>query len=235
MSLLVLQDVTKHGTEGRRRRRLLEQVTITVEHGELAVVLAANRHECSALIRIAAGLENPDSGQALLDGQDLARHGEELRGVAVGYIGRTLHGGEGRSVTSLIAAGLLAHGIGAREAHQRAQAALEQVGAGDCGALASSELAEQETIRVAIARALALGPRLVTIEEPIKGLSAQQRDELLAVLRALADEGLAVLAGSADPAGLSGADSTHTLDGARLRSSSTPKLADVVQLRRADG
>jgi len=235
MSLLVLQDVTKHGTEGRRRRTLLEQVTIAVGHGELAVVLAANRHECSALIRIAAGVENPDSGQALLDGQDLARHGEELRGVAVGYVGRRLHGGEGRSVCSLIAAGLLAHGIGAREADQRAQAALERVGAGDCGALASSELAEHETVRVAIARALALGPRLITIEEPIKGLSAQQRDELLAVLRALADEGLAVLAGSADPAALSGADSAHTLDGARLRSNSTPKLADVVQLRRADG
>ena len=47
MSLLELERVCKRGQEGRRQRVLLDEVSMTVQASELAVVLGANRHECA--------------------------------------------------------------------------------------------------------------------------------------------------------------------------------------------
>ena len=235
MSLLELQDVCKRGREGRTERALLADVTLSVEAGELAVVWAPKRPGCSTLLRIAAGVEAPDGGTVRFDGRDLASDVEELRGVQIGYVQRSLRGAEGRSVLSLTAAGLLAHGVASSRASDAAHAALARAGAEHCAALAAGELSEEEAVRVALARALALAPRLVVVEEPIAGASLRQRDEILRLLRALADEGLAVLAGTADATGLTGADRAFSLDEGRLQASSTPRLAPVLPLRRASG
>ena len=62
MSLLELKDVCKRGLEGRRERVLLADVNLSIDAGELAVVWAGKRPGCSTLLRIAAGVEAPDSG-----------------------------------------------------------------------------------------------------------------------------------------------------------------------------
>jgi ABC-type cobalamin/Fe3+-siderophores transport system ATPase subunit len=235
MSLLELRTVSKRGREGRRPRVLLDEVSMAVGAGELAVVLGSNRLDCSTLLRIAAGLEIPETGMVLFDGRDLTRDGEELRGVEVGYVQRTLRGTEGRDVLSLIATGLLAHGMAPSRANETAHAALERVGAESCAALSAVELGEEESVRVALARTLALQPRLVVIDEPITSVAPLQRDELLRLLRSLAQAGVAVLAGTADPVGLSGADRAFSLDQGRLQTSSEPRLAPVLRLRRATG
>ena len=59
---------------------------------------------------------------------------------------------------------------------------------------------------MALARVLAHAPRLVVIDDPIQGVDLLERDGLLALLRSLADDGIAVLASTADATGLSGAD-----------------------------
>ena len=164
----------------------------------------------------------------LFGGQDLARHGEELRGVQIGYVQRTLRGGEGRSVLALTAAGLLAHGVSPSQATEGAHTALERVDAESCATLSPGELGEQETVRVALARTLALQPCLIVVDEPITGVTPRQRDEVLGLLRRLTREGVAVLAGTADPAGLSGVDRAFSLDRGRLVASSEPQLAPVV-------
>jgi ABC-type multidrug transport system ATPase subunit len=234
MSLLELREVTKRGREGRRERVLLEHVTLSLDAGELAVVWGPNRPGCSALLRVAAGVEAPDSGTVRFDGRDLARDGEELRGVQIGYVQRSLRAAEGRSVLSLIAAGLLAHGLPPSRAHDGAHDALARTGATHCTNLAAGDLSEEETVRVALARTLALQPRLVIIDEPIAGVTLLQRDQILGLLRTLANEGTAVLAGTADASGLTGADHALSFEDGRL-TTSTSELAPVLQLRRAKG
>ncbi len=234
MSLLELKDVCKRGREGRRERVLLAGVSLEVDAGELAVVWAPKRPGCSTLLRIAAGVEGPDSGTVLFGGHDLARDGERLRGVQIGYVHRSLRGGEGRSVLSLVAAGLLAHGISPSRATDAAHAALTRSGAEHCAALSAGELGEEESVRVALARTLALQPRLVVIEEPIDGVSPRQRDHMLGLLRSLANEGITVLAGTADATGLTGADRTLSLDEGHLTANGKAELAPVLALRRAN-
>ena len=235
MSLLELKDVCKRGVEGRRERVLLAEVNLSIDAGELAVVWGAKRPACSTLLRVAAGVEAPDSGSVRFEGRDLASDGEQLRGVQIGYVQRSLRGGEGRSVLSLLAAALLAHGISPSRARDAAHVALTRTGAEDCAALNAGELGEEESVRVALARTLALQPQLVIIEEPIDGVSLRGRDQILGLLRSLANEGITVLAGTTDATGLTGADRALSLDDGRLSASEKPELATVLALRRANG
>ncbi len=235
MSLLELEGIHKRGHEGRRERPVLRDVSLHVEAGEMAVVWGPRRSGSSTLLRIAAGLEAPDAGSVRFEGRDLAEAGEELRGVRIGYVQQSFRSAEGRSVLSLVTAGLLAHGLPATRAREGAQAALARVGAEHCLTLSLPELDEQETLHVALARTLTLRPRLLVIDEPIKGVTLLQRDAILRLLRSLANDGLAVLASTADSTGLTGADRALALDEGELRASREPTLAPVVPLRSANG
>jgi len=95
------------------------------------------------------------------------------------------------------------------------------------------ELSSAEAVRVAIARTLILNPRLIVIDEPVKGVDLADRDGILALLRRLADEGIAVLASTGDSTGLSEADHGLVLGGGGLRGAPAPELAPILPLRRA--
>ena len=171
----------------------------------------------------------------LFEGRDLADAGEELRGVQIGYVQRALRSAQGRSALSIAAEGLLAHGVHPSRAERAADEALARVGAEQCALLSVSELGEHETMLVALARTLALKPSLLVIDEPIGGVTLLQRDEILRLLRRLTNEGLTVLAATAEATGLAGVDRAFTLHDGRLAASSTPELARVLPLRRAHG
>jgi ABC-type Mn2+/Zn2+ transport system ATPase subunit len=61
-------------------------------------------------------------------------------------------------------------------------------------------------VRVGLARTLALEPRMIVIDEPVKGVELGERDAILGLLRSLAGEGLTVLASTGESTGLSQAD-----------------------------
>src|SRR4029077_5036452 len=102
--------------------------------------------------------------------------------------------------------GQLSRGITPSLAQSRAQSALARTGAERCAALEPHELDGAETVRVAIARVLAFRPKLLVIDEPTIGVDILVRDEVLLLLRALADEGIAVLTSTGETTDLSGTD-----------------------------
>ena len=71
MGLLSVEDVTKRYRHGRREFLALRSVSIEVQERELVVVLGARKSGRTTLLRIASGLEPPDSGTARFDGADL--------------------------------------------------------------------------------------------------------------------------------------------------------------------
>ena len=85
---------------------------------------------------------------------------------------------------------------------------------------------------LAIARALALGASLLVIDEPTTACRPVERDEILELLRSLADEGIALLLSVGETTALSGADRALSLSGGELRGQASPELATVVPLRR---
>jgi ABC-type multidrug transport system ATPase subunit len=91
-------------------------------------------------------------------------------------------------------------------------------------------------VRVAIARALLQEPSLLVIDEPIKGVDALERDNVLELLRSLTEDGIAVLMSLDKGVGLFVAHRALSLGEGQLRGHLTPELAPVVELPlRANG
>jgi ribose transport system ATP-binding protein len=95
------------------------------------------------------------------------------------------------------------------------------------------DLDAAESVRVAIACTLGLGSRVLVLDEPTKGVDVLDRDEIVLLLRSLADEGRAILVSDGDGSGLSDADRALTLGGGELRGETKPGLGVVVPLRRS--
>jgi ABC-type multidrug transport system ATPase subunit len=230
MTLLELERVAKGYDRGSRVA--LVDVSLRIDAGEMLVVWGERRSGRSTLMRVAAGIEAPDSGVVRFDGRDLAeRHGERLGG-GISYCRRAFRLDWGRTVLDQLMAGQLARRVPQSTAQTHAWRALERVDAVWCAGLVASELKGEEMVRVALARALTANPRLLVIDEPTIGVDSSKRDDILKLLRSLADDGVAILQSTGDGTGLLGADRALALGKGRLSGELTPDLAPVSDLTR---
>jgi putative ABC transport system ATP-binding protein len=236
MTLLELENVSKRYGRGSRECVALEDVSLQLDAGELVAVWGRRRSGRSTLLRIAAGLDKPDEGIVRFEGHGLAdKASESLRG-SIRFCRKTFRPEAGQIVLEQLMTGQLTRGVPALEARSRAREALKRVGAERCASLRPGELGNAEVLRVAIARALVHRPKLLIVDEPALGVELPVRDEILELLRSLADEGIAVLASATDVTGLAGADRAVSLMRGKLRGEIVaPELAPVISLRNASG
>jgi putative ABC transport system ATP-binding protein len=232
MPLLELEKVSKRYGSGSHFRVALSRVSLELEAGELVAVWGLRRSGRSTLLRVASGLEPPDAGVVRFEGRDLAAQRTELLGDGIGYCQRQFRAAGGQVVLDHMVLDLLARGATPSHADARARAALERVGARRSGEFRPSELDGAEAVRVVLARALVFRPKLLVIDEPTLGVDLLARDEILALLRSLADDGIAILTSTDRATGFSGADRGLALSDGELRGGVVPQLAPVVLLRR---
>jgi ABC-type multidrug transport system ATPase subunit len=232
MSLLELEHVAKVYGRGSSRKVVLRDASMELEAGELVAIWGMRRSGRSTLLRIAAGLEAPDKGAVLFDGRKLAgRDSDSLRGE-IGYCRRAFGPSDGRAVIDHLTLSQLARGAKSEDATLSARSALRRADAQRCAELRPGELGGAEAVRVVIARALAGRPKLLVVDEPTLGVDLLERDHILALLRSLADDGIAVLTSTDKTTGLQGADRALSLGDGELRGGLAPELAEVVPLRR---
>jgi len=230
MTLLALERVGKRYTAGRLERVVLDEVSLSLDAGELVAVWGMPRSGRSTLLRIAAGIEVPDTGVVRFAGHDLRTPGNRALGHGIGYCRSAPRDREGGAVLDEVVLGPRARGAGHSAAATRARAALARVGAGGCAHHALNELDGAEAVRVSLARALVLDPSLLVIDEPVTGVDLLHRDEVLALLRSLADDGIAVLMTVSESTALAGADRALRIGGGGLGGSIDPELAPVSDL-----
>lgn len=231
MSLLELEHVRVSARQGAQQLPILRDVSLHLESGELVAIWGARRSGRSTLLRVACGIERPSGGSVRFAGRPISVCGQAL-GSQIGYCPR-LRSPEARRVLDELMAGQLGRGVPQGAASVTALAALERTQAAHCAARDVDELDAAEEVRVAIARALTLRPAMLVIDEPVKGVELLQRDPILALLRSLADEGLALLVSAGEATALAGADRALSLADGELHGSIAPELAPVVPLRRA--
>ncbi len=214
---------------------MLRDVSLTLDAGELVAIWGMRRSGRSTLLRVATGIEAPDAGVVRFDGRDLTDRSGGALGDGIGYC-RHAAASEGRGVLDELLVAALARGVAPAKARARASAALERVGAEQCGSRALRELDTAERVRVMLARTLVLQPSLLVLDEPTTGVDLLERDGILSLLRSLADEGIAVLMSAGEATALSGADRALSLAEGELRGSIAPELAPVLTLhQRARG
>jgi ABC-type multidrug transport system ATPase subunit len=234
MSLLELVHVSKRYGRGSSERVTLHDVSLQIDSGEFVAVWGRRRSGRSTLLRIAAGLEPPDGGVVSFDGHDLAEPRSDAPRSGIRYCRKSFRPAGGQLVLDQVTTSQLTRGVSLSLARERAVEALVRVGAERCAALRPSELDSEEVARVAVARALVHGPKLLVIDEPTLGVEIAARDGVLALLRSLADDGIAVLASATETTGLAGADRALSLAKGSLRGElDALELAPVVPLRSA--
>ncbi|HKH78566.1 MAG TPA: ATP-binding cassette domain-containing protein [Solirubrobacteraceae bacterium] len=238
MSLLELRNVCKRRSRGGRNVMVLKDATLRIDAGELVGVWGLRGSGRTTLLRLAAGIDAPDAGSVHFDGRDLADHGEQILAREIGYCQKSFSGAQGQPAVDEVLLGLLVNGVRGKEAHTRAREALRRAGGESLPTRYVCELDSEERVRLAIAHALALRPRLLLLDEPVAGVELDRRDEILSLLRCIADEGIAVLMTVGDLSGLRGADQSLTIGDGHLVGSPKRGLEPVADLnlrRQASG
>jgi ABC-type sugar transport system ATPase subunit len=234
MALLELEHVSKRFGRGTAERIALHDVSLELDSGELVGVWGRRRSGRSTLLRVAAGIERPDEGIVRLQVRDAAGSRSEQLRTHARFCRRTFRPAEGNTVLEQLMTGQLTRGASLAQAREHARDALQRVGAEHSASRRPGDMDGAEATRVAIARAVVREPKLLVIDEPTLGVDLSARDEILALLRGLADEGIAILYSATDTSGLTGADRALSLAKGSLNGQlSSLELAPVVPLRRA--
>ena len=180
MAALDVEGVTKCFTPGVR---VLDGVTMHVRDGEIACLLGPSGCGKTTLLRIIAGLETPDSGRVLFDGEDVVNLPVYLRRFGFMFQDYALF--PHMSVGANVAFGLRMAGWDKGRQQQRVDEMLELVELAGYQRRTVDELSGGEQQRVALARTLAPSPRLLLLDEPLANLDRKLREELVDELRAI--------------------------------------------------
>ncbi len=164
----------------------LECVSFTAPTGAITAVLGPSGAGKSTVLRIIAGLEEPDAGRVLLSGEDVTETPVQKRGVGFVFQGYALFGH--LTIRENVAFGPRVRRVPRREAFAKADELLARVQLEGLGGRRPNELSGGQRQRVAFARALAVNPRVLLLDEPFGALDAGVRLELGEWLLRLHDE-----------------------------------------------
>ena len=194
-SALALCRVSKIYDSGPNAVHALRDVDLTVERGELVAVMGPSGSGKSTLLTIAGSLEQPSSGQVLIDGVDLATVSRSeramLRRRSLGFVFQDFNLLAGLTALENVSMPLELDGVRAKAARAPALKALEELDVSDRADRYPDELSGGERQRVAIARAIVGERRLLLADEPTGALDSVNGEGVMRLLRAATHRGVA--------------------------------------------
>ncbi len=225
MPVLVADRLTKSVGTGRAARRLLDDVSLSIDAGEVVAVLGRSGSGKSTLLNLIGGLDFPDSGAVTVAGEQLTgRSGRRLARIRLHHIGfvfqqfqliEELSGAENVLLPTRLPGA-------PRGGGRRAAQLIDELGLRGVADHLPHELSGGEQQRFALARALVNGPELVLADEPTGSLDAENGTSVLELLRGLADRAVVIVTHEPDAAAI--ADRVvHLVDGQLSSLSSVPE------------
>ena len=201
----------------------LDDVTLEIPEGSLTALLGPSGSGKSTLLRIIAGLERPDGGQVMIDGDDVTAARPQDRGI--GFVFQHYAPFAHMSVRENVAFGLRIRKRPRTEIDSRVGELLELVGLTKWAEQRPDQLSGGQRQRMALARALAVEPRVLLLDEPFGALDANVRAELRAWLRRLHDEQgvTTVLVTHDQEEAMEVADTVAVMNGGRIEQVGSPR------------
>lgn len=192
---LELRQVTKVYGFGPTEVRALSDVDLSVERGELVAIMGPSGSGKSTLLTIAGSLEEPTSGQVLVDGVDLASVSRseraKMRRRSIGYVFQDFNLLPGLTAVENVTLPLELDGVRAKEARASGLESLEELAVADHADRYPDELSGGERQRVAIARAIVGERGVLLADEPTGALDSVNGEAVMRLLRAATARGVA--------------------------------------------
>lgn len=174
----------------------VRNVSLTVNDGEVVVIIGPSGSGKSTLLRIVNGLETAQSGSILIDGIDIMDKDTDIRQVReeVGMVFQSFNLFPHLSVLDNITlAPMKVRKMSRKEAEDKAMELLATVGLADKAHQKPTQLSGGQQQRVAIVRALAMEPKAMLFDEPTSALDPEMIKEVLDVMLKLAKSGMTML------------------------------------------
>jgi glutamine transport system ATP-binding protein len=192
MSMIEFRGVTK--TFGSVT--ILKDVDLSVQAGEVVVLIGPSGSGKSTLLRCINALETINGGDLTVDGISVKDSRSKIRLIRqeAGMVFQQFNLFPQMTALENVAFGSRqVRGLGRKEANEVARELLAKVGLADRGHHYPYELSGGQQQRVAIARALAVKPKVMLFDEPTSALDPELRHEVLRVMQSLAEEGLTMI------------------------------------------
>ncbi|MGH9091440.1 MAG: ABC transporter ATP-binding protein [Acidimicrobiales bacterium] len=197
MSYLELRDVSKSYGAGAGEVQALAGVHLAVERGSLVAVMGPSGSGKSTLLTIAGSLEEPTSGEVLVDGAPLSgmsrNEKARLRRRSVGYVFQDFNLLAGLTAAENVSLPLELDGVPARTARRAGVDALTELGLSDRADHYPDQLSGGERQRVAIARAVVGERRLLLADEPSGALDSTNGEAVMRMVLAACRRGVAAV------------------------------------------
>ena len=150
---------------------IVDQVSLEVADGEFFVLLGASGSGKSTILRLIAGLTQPDAGRILLQGRDVTHLPPQQRDT--GFVFQNYSIFRHMSVADNIEFGLRIRRVPPAERARRREELLDLVDLAGLGARYADQLSGGQRQRVALARALAYEPNVLLLDEPFGALTSR--------------------------------------------------------------
>lgn len=176
--------------------KALTDVTVTIDAGEVVVVIGPSGSGKSTFLRCLNHLETADQGRILIEGVDILDHStniDEIR-AEVGMVFQSFNLFPHKTVKENVSlAQRVVRKRSTQEAKQRTETLLAKVGIEEKANVYPEQLSGGQQQRVAIARALAMDPKIMLFDEPTSALDPEMIGEVLDVMKTLAREGMTMV------------------------------------------
>ena len=178
---------------------VLKGVSLDVEKGDVVAILGPSGSGKTTLLRCINFLETADEGELIFDGEVIPLHGATRKDISAlrkktAFVFQNYNLFRNKTALQNVTEGLI---IGRKMPKDQANALgmrmLQKVGMADRADAYPNQLSGGQQQRVAIARALATDPEIILFDEPTSALDPELTGEVLAVMRALAREGMTML------------------------------------------
>ncbi len=195
--LLEMKDINKDYPQGKEVVHVLKHINLSVAEGDYIAIMGPSGSGKSTLMNLMGCLDVPTSGTYFLDGEDIAKAGEnklaEIRNSKIGFVFQSFYLLPKLSAIENVALPMLYAGVSKKERRERAQKALESVGLGERLNFMSNQLSGGQCQRVAIARAMVGNPKILFADEPTGALDSASGEQIMELFSQLNKNGATIV------------------------------------------
>lgn len=195
--MLQLLNICKSYTTADFTQTALDNVSVSFRDNEFVAILGPSGSGKTTLLNIVGGLDHYDSGNLIIDGISTEQYKDKdwdaYRNNRIGFVFQSYNLIPHQTVLSNVELALTLSGVSRAERHDRAVAALQQVGLGDHMNKKPSQLSGGQMQRVAIARALINDPEILLADEPTGALDSKTSVQIMDLLTEIANDRLVIM------------------------------------------